>query len=160
MKEKKNRTLLIGIMCQAAVIVLLLVKLMVQLINDESKNGILLLLFGEILPIVILFAALLFPIILLSRNRKNQPGEILPLLSIAANGLVFVWTVASLFMTTYPQYLLLGELGLTKVYLSVVLEFFKNGGLLFIVGIGFVILGSLFSFPAKKSKEKSGENRQ
>lgn len=154
MKKNKNVLLLVGIVCQAVVIVLLLVKLFVQLAKGEAENSRLLLVLGEMLPIVILLAALIFPMMLLSHNRKNKTGEILPILSIAINGGVFVWTVGSLFTVTYPQFLILSSLGMAEAYLSVIGEFLKNGGLLFVVANVLVILGSLFSLPAKKCKRK------
>ena len=153
MREKKNKTLLIGLICQGAVIVWLVVTAVLRLLAAQStgETG------GSVLMEVIAAAVLLLSLVpsigLLARNLKqNSTGELLPVLSIAASGLVLALVLYALVSTTLPQYLLLNQLSLVKIYVEIMLDFFLNGGLLFIVGSLFLVLGGFFSLPPKAKK--------
>lgn len=153
MREKKNKTLLIGLICQGAVIVWLVVTAVLRLLAAQStgETG------GSVLMEVIAAAVLLLSLVpsigLLARNLKQKStGELLPVLSIAASGLVLALVLYALVSTTLPQYLLLNQLSLVKIYVEIMLDFFLNGGLLFIVGSLFLVLGGFFSLPPKAKK--------
>lgn len=153
MREKKNKTLLIGLICQGAVIVWLVVTAVLRLLAAQStgETGVSVLM--EVIAAAVLLLSLVPSIGLLARNLKQKStGELLPVLSIAASGLVLALVLYALVSTTLPQYLLLNQLSLVKIYVEIMLDFFLNGGLLFIVGSLFLVLGGFFSLPPKAKK--------
>ncbi len=150
MREKKNKTLLIGLICQGAVIVWLVVTAVLRLLAAQSTGSSVLM---EVIAAAVLLLSLVPSIVLLARNLKQKTtGELLPVLSIAASGLVLALVLYALVSTTLPQYLLLNQLSLVKIYVEIMLDFFLNGGLLFIVGSLFLVLGGFFSLPPKAKK--------
>ena len=149
MKERKNKVLIIGIVCQAILIIWSLVKAILQLFNEEGP----LLWWADFVPVAVLTLVLVLPVLLLVRNMKNKMGETLPILSAVASGIVFLSVMASLFTAAIPNQLILNELGLANVYISLVINFVLNGGLVFIIGCAFLMIGSMLSLPPKATSK-------
>ncbi len=152
MKRGKNITLLVGIACVSTVVVWQVIKTIFHYFSILNEDGFKYFISWDVLPIAIIFLLMIFPIVLLIRNLKNKTGKALPIISIIINGAVLLWVLFLSFTPTIPQYLIYSKLGIIDTYFSVVLRFFENGGLLFIVGYAALSIGSFLSFPKNKKQ--------
>ena len=153
MKKGKNITLLIGIACAFAYVLFLVIQATFYYGSIVDKLGYLSTITSYILPFVIAVALLVFPTVLFVRNLKNKTGKVLPIVSAIISCVALFGGLYFSVVPAIPHYLILIELGLIDTYLQMIVNFLKNGGILFITGYVLLITGSFLSFPKKKKQK-------
>ncbi len=151
MKKGKNIALLIGIVCNSAVILWSMLKFVVTLFNTVSGNELKYCFFSYVFPVVIMLSLMIFPVLLLIRNLKNKAGKILPIVSIIINCAILLLLLFNSVTPAIPKYLIYSELTFIDTYFSIILSFLSNGGFLFIIGYLSLITGSVLSL-SKRGK--------
>lgn len=147
MKKTKNILLLVGII---PIIIYLstsaygLLANGIQLFSDYHLT---------LMLINILFAilVLVLPLILLVRNLKGKSSKAVAIICIIAS-VAYIVRDLSLVFRSLPKYVVLSELGLIENYLTVILSYIKNGGLIKILGQVAVIIGSAISIGKEKTE--------
>lgn len=153
MKKGKNITLLIGIACAFAYVLFLVIQATFYYGSISYKLGYLSTITSYILPFVIAVALLVFPTVLFVRNLKNKTGKVLPIVSAIISCVALFRGLYFYVVPAIPHYLILIELGLIDTCLQMIVNFLKNGGILFITGYVLLIIGSFLSFPKKKKQK-------
>ncbi len=150
MKKAKNIILLSGIICNFTIMIWQLIQLTYRGLTSLTGKNLTYFLKDGILPITIIFLLLIIPVILLVENLKNKTTKALPIISITINFAVLLWVLFFSLAPEIPQYLVMSELGFIDTYLVLIVNFLRNGGLLFVVGYAALIIGSFLSLPKKK----------
>ncbi|MBR5222823.1 MAG: hypothetical protein IKV81_01485 [Clostridia bacterium] len=145
MKKAKNIVLLIGIICNLLYILLQIFKFVYHCITILPPINLKYFIIGDFVPILITIAILILPVILLIRNLKNKTGKVLPIISAMMCGVVSLLILFSLLTPAIPQYLIYSKLGLIDTYLTIILSFITNGGILVLAGFVLLIVGSVMS---------------
>ncbi len=156
MKKSKNVFLLIGIIFVSIILFWSILKFVVHLFHNVSRDGMFFLVFNDFLPAIIMLFLMAVPVLLFIRNLKNKKGIILPIISIITNCLGFLWVLFCSMTPAIPQYLIYSKLGLIDTYLTAITSFLANGGWLLIVGYLSLTIGSFLSL---FQKEKTEDNR-
>ena len=151
MKKAKNIVLLIGIICNLLYILLRLAGFVYQCFTilpqwgiDNLKYSI----YNYFYPSLITIALM----VLLIRNRKNKTGKVLPIISAMMCGVGSLSILFSLLTPAIPQYLIYSKLGLIDTYLTIILSFITNGGILVFAGFILLIVGSVMSIFKPKAE--------
>lgn len=155
MKKAQNIVLLIGIICNLLYILLQLAGFVYQCFTilpqwgiDNLKYSI----YNYFYPSLITIALMVLPAILLIRNLKNKTGKVLPIISAMMCGVVSLSILFSLLTPAIPQYLIYSKLGLINTYLTIILSFITNGGILVLAGFVLLIVGSVMSIFKPKAE--------
>ena len=152
MKKAKNIVLLIGIICNLLYILLQIFKFVYHCITILPPINLKYFIIGDFVPILITIAILILPVILLIRNLKNKTGKVLPIISAMMCGVVGLSILFSLLTPAIPQYLIYSKLGLIDTYLTIILSFITNGGILVLAGFVLLIVGSVMSIFKPKAE--------
>ena len=152
MKKAKNIVLLIGIICNLLYILLQIFKFVYHCITILPPINLKYFIIGDFVPILITIAILILPVILLIRNLKNKTGKVLPIISAMMCGVVGLSILFSLLTPAIPQYLIYSKLGLIDTYLTIILNFITNGGILVLAGFVLLIVGSVMSIFKPKAE--------
>ena len=152
MKKAKNIVLLIGIICNLLYILLQIFKFVYHCITILPPINLKYFIIGDFVPILITIAILVLPVILLIRNLKNKTGKVLPFISAMMCGVVSLSILFSLLTPAIPQYLIYSKLGLIDTYLTIILSFITNGGILVLAGFILLIAGSVMSIFKPKAE--------
>lgn len=152
MKKAKNIVLLIGIICNLLYILLQIFKFVYHCITILPPINLKYFIIGDFVPILITIAILVLPVILLIRNLKNKTGKVLPFISAMMCGVVSLSILFSLLTPAIPQYLIYSKLGLIDTYLTIILSFITNGGILVFAGFILLIVGSVMSIFKPKAE--------
>ena len=156
MKKAKNIVLLIGIICNLLYILLQIFKFVYHCITILPPINLKYFIIGDFVPILITIAILVLPVILLIRNLKNKTGKVLPFISAMMCGVVSLSILFSLLTPAIPQYLIYSKLGLIDTYLTIILSFITNGGILVLAGFILLIAGSVMSIFKPKAEQGMG----
>ena len=140
MKKTKNILLLVGIIPVFIYLSTIAYGLLVNAIQLFSDYHLTLMLSNILFAILVL----VLPLILLVRNLKGKSGKAVAIICIIASAAYIVRSL-SLVFRSLPNYIVLSELGLIENYLTVILSYIKNGGLITILGQVAVIIGSAIS---------------
>ena len=152
MKKAKNIVLLIGVILNFLFILLQIFKFVYHCITILPPINLKYFIIGDFVPILITIAILVLPVILLIRNLKNKTGKVLPIISAMMCGVVSLSILFSLLTPAIPQYLIYSKLGLIDTYLTIILSFITNGGILVLAGFVLLIVGSVMSIFKPKSE--------
>ena len=145
MKKAKNIVLLIGVILNFLFILLQIFKFVYHCITILPPINLKYFIIGDFVPILITIAILVLPVILLIRNLKNKTGKVLPIISAMMCGVGSLSILFSLLTPAIPQYLIYSKLGLIDTYLTIILNFITNGGILVLAGFVLLIVGSVMS---------------
>ena len=145
MKRGKNILLLIGIVCTGIVLLLNIGRFFTSALNGVSDF------YLALIGINVLLYALwmLFPSILLLRNLRNKRSIMIATISIIVSVAYLLKDISAL-ISLLPNYLLLSKLGLIDTYLTVILSYIKNSGLVVSLGQILIIIGSVLSLRKKE----------
>ena len=145
MKRGKNILLLIGIVCTGIVLLLNIGRFFISALNGVSDF------YLALIGINVLLYALwmLFPSILLLRNLRNKRSIMIATISIIVSVAYLLKDISAL-ISLLPNYLLLSKLGLIDTYLTVILSYIKNSGLVVSLGQILIIIGSVLSLRKKE----------
>ena len=152
MKKAKNIVLLIGVILNFLFILLQIFKFVYHCITILPPINLKYFIIGDFVPILITIAILILPVILLIRNLKNKTGKVLPIISAMMCGVVGLSILFSLLTPAIPQYLIYSKLGLIDTYLTIILSFITNGGILVLAGFVLLIVGSVMSIFKPKAE--------
>ena len=153
MKKAKNIVLLIGIILNSLYILLRLFKFVYDSVTVVPTFSIPIKYFAtrDLVPILILLALIILPVVLLVLNLKNKSGKVLPIISAVMCGAIALVMVFSFVTPAIPQYLIYSKLGLVDTYFTIILHFITSGGILLFTGFALLTIGSIISLI--KSKE-------
>ena len=145
MKRGKNILLLIGIVWTGIVLLLNIGRFFISALNGVSDF------YLALIGINVLLYALwmLFPSILLLRNLRNKRSIMIATISIIVSVAYLLKDISAL-ISLLPNYLLLSKLGLIDTYLTVILSYIKNSGLVVSLGQILIIIGSVLSLRKKE----------
>ncbi len=153
MKKTKNILLLVGIIPIIIYLSTSAYGLLVNGIQLFSDYHLTLMLSNILFAILVL----VLPLILLVRNLKGKSGNAVAIICIIASAAYIVRSL-SLVFRSLPNYIVLSELGLIENYLTVILSYIKNGGLITILGQVAVIIGSAISIGKEKTATTNAIN--
>ena len=153
MKNTKNLTLLIGIVCSSVFVLFSLIRFAFNAVNSVTVGATLgYFVFDDLIPALINALLTLLPIILLVSNLKNKTRTTLPIICIVINGLLFIMTLFTVITPAIPKYLIYSELGLIDTYFVTFTHFFTRGKFLFLMEYALLMIGSVLSLPKKQNK--------
>ncbi|MBE6750536.1 MAG: hypothetical protein E7560_05175 [Ruminococcaceae bacterium] len=140
MKNAKNICLLIGIVLNLVIIIRNIIFFVYSIIENPNPKPI-----QNTLIIVTSILLTAIPIVLFVRNLKNKSGKALPIICIIINAGYILDILYSVFIISVPQYLTISKVGLLDTYLTVIMNFITNGGILVVIGCVLLIIGSVLS---------------
>ncbi len=151
MRKAKNIILLSGIILILLFVQLKLLVFVKDIISFYPVTNWGYLISGDLSPLLIVSAILILPIILLVRNLKNKTGRVLPIISLTTVGLMGLFMLLCNASVSIPNYLIYTKLSLINTYYAVLLNFFRTGGFLMLLGLIAIVVASAMSI-VKTSK--------
>ena len=148
MKKAKNIILLIGvvvIVLSSAFLTYNFFSLLDFTSMDAEHNF-----YSYQLPMTIISAFLVLPILLFVRNLMEKTGKVLPVVSIVVNSIILILMVVFSFVSAVANFIIVSEVGLTEDGVGYLFNFLSNGTFLIVSGLALVIVGSALSLVKKK----------
>ncbi len=149
MKKAKNIILLIGvvvIVLSSAFLTYNFFSLLDFTSMDAEYNF-----YSYQLPMTIISAFLVLPILLFVRNLMGKTGKVLPIISVVVNSIFLVTTLCLSVMVKMPSFLIGSKLSLVETFTGSVISYFVGSEVLLIIAFALIVVGSVLSLPKKRS---------